>query len=264
MYTRVFLLLKFIRHHLRARSRFDLHSPFIYQFYKDILKDPVSYTEYTRVEHLRTAMRSHPGFIRMTDFGSKSSGSKWNKKIIRMRHVALHSSVSPAYGQLLFRIARFFKPETILELGTSLGISTSYLAMGNPKGKVITIEGCRETAELARINFDHLGLRNITQVTGNFDEILPEVLLKSGKIKLAFIDGNHRKEPTMSYFFQIVNHIDQDSVLIFDDIHWSQEMDQAWRMICSHESVKVSIDLFRMGIVFFSERLSKEDFILKL
>lgn len=181
-----------------------------------------------------------------------------------MRHVAVHSSVSPSYGQFLFRMARFFRPNIMLELGTSLGISTSYLAMGNPDGKVITIEGCRETAEIARINFEHLGLRNITQVSGNFDEVLPDVLKETGEIQFAFIDGNHRKEPTLNYFFQLLNHIDEDSVLIFDDIHWSEEMEEAWRMICSHDSVRVSIDLFRMGIVFFSERLSKEDFILQL
>ena len=263
MNSNILRLSRFLQHTYRTRSRFDLHSPFVYKFYKDILKDKTSFFEYKKVEHLRFAMLNHPGFIRMTDLGSKSTDIRWSKKVIRTRNVAQHSAVSPRDGQFLFRLSRYFKPETILELGTSLGISTSYLAIGNPESKVITVEGCPETADLARRNFDHLGLKNIRQIIGNFDEVLPGLLSETGKTKMFFIDGNHRKGPTLKYFSQILEHVEDDSVLILDDIHWSKDMEKAWEEIRNHPSVKVTIDLFQMGLVFFSERLSKEDFVLR-
>jgi predicted O-methyltransferase YrrM len=264
MYNKLVLFFRLLRHYFYSQSRFDLHSPFVFSFYKDVLKNNSNFPDYMRIEHIRKNMLGHPGFIRMTDLGSKSSDIKWDRRIIRTRKVAAYSTVSPVFGHFLFRVARFFKPETILELGTSLGISASYMALGNPDGKVITVEGCRETAEFARTNFEHLGLLNIEQIIGDFDDVLPGILSEKGKIKMFFIDGNHRKDPTMKYFFQILDHIDDDSVLILDDIHWSKGMEEAWKMICDHDSVKVTIDLFRMGVVFFSERLSKEDFIIRL
>ncbi len=251
-----------MQHSYRSRSPFDLHSPFVYKLYKDILKDKTIFLEYKKVENVRSSMLNHPGFIRMTDLGSKSTDIRWSKKVIRTREVARHSAVSPLYGQFLFRLARHFKPETILELGTSLGISTSYLAKGNPESKVVTVEGCPETADFARRNFEHLGLKNIRQIIGNFDEVLPGLLSETGKTKMFFIDGNHRKAPTLKYFSQILEYVADDSVLILHDIHWSKDMEQAWEEIRNHPSVKVTIDLFQMGLVFFSERLSKEDFIL--
>jgi predicted O-methyltransferase YrrM len=263
MNTKIARFSRFLQHSYHTRSRFDLHSPFVYKLYKEILQDKTSFFEYKEVENVRSAMMNHPGFIRMMDFGSKSTDIRWDKKVVRTRNVARHSAVSPRYGQFLFRLARHFKPESILEMGTSLGISTSYLATGNPESKVVTIEGCPETAEFARRNFEHLGLKNIRQIIGNFDEVLPRLLPETGKIKMFFIDGNHRKEPTLKYFSQILEYVGDDSVLILDDIHWSRDMEKAWEEIRKHPSVKVTIDLFQMGLVFFSERLSKEDFILR-
>jgi predicted O-methyltransferase YrrM len=150
----------------------------------------------------------------------------------------------------------------MLKLGTSLGISTAYLAMGNPHGQVTTIEGCPETAAAAANNFRILGLANIRQETGPFEEILPGLLGNLGNVDLFFIDGNHRKQPSLQYFHQCLQHIHDDSILILDDIHGSGEMEQAWDEIKQHPSVTLTIDLFRMGLVFFRKGLSREDFII--
>jgi len=170
--------------------------------------------------------------------------------------------MSLAYGQLLFRIARYFQPSVMVELGTSLGISTLYLAMGYPSGQITTIEGCQETSAMAKKNFQLLGLSNVKQFIGSFEDVLPIVLHDLGKVDLIFIDGNHRKGPTLQYFYQCLQHIHDDSVLILDDIHWSDEMEEAWNEIRLNPSVTITIDLFRMGLVFFRKGLSKEDFIL--
>jgi predicted O-methyltransferase YrrM len=256
-------LSSYLGHTYRTHSRFSLHSPFVYKFYKEILKDRTDFHEYGKIEAVRSQMLESPGFIKMNDLGSRAEDVRWCKKVVRTRMVARHSAVSPHHGQFLFRLARHLKPEKIVELGTSLGISTSYLAAGHPKGRIITIEGCSETADLARKNFEHLGLKNIHQVVGNFDDVLPGLLSEAGKATLFFIDGNHRKGPTLRYFSQLLEYIGDDSVIIFDDIHWSEEMEEAWKEIKKNPAVKVTIDLFQMGIVFFSPRLSKEDFILR-
>ena len=254
--------LSYISHRFKSRSGFDIHSPFVYQFYSKILNDRSFHDEFGTIEKLRSQLLKNRSVFEMTDLGSLGNEELSGNKNISVREVIRNSSVEPVYGRFLFRMARYFKPSVTLELGTSLGLSTLYLAMGNPQGHVTTVEGCPKTSEIAAKNFDILGLTNIDQITGPFEEVLPDLLKKIGEIGLIFIDGNHRKEPVIHYFYQCLQHIHDDSVIIFDDIHWSKEMEEAWKVIREHPSVTITIDLFRMGLVFFKEGLSKEDFIL--
>jgi predicted O-methyltransferase YrrM len=254
--------LRFLRHRIRAKSKFDLHSPFVYHLYSGILNDKTVYPEFRTIEKLRTRLLRDPGYIKMSDLGTGAGDIPWCHRIVPVKKVIKKSCVKPAFGQLLFRMARHFRPAVMVELGTSLGMSTAYLAMGNPQGQITTLEGCPETAAAAKKNFDHLGLRNVRQLTGSFEDVLPGLLNELGKVDLVFIDGNHRKKPSLQYFYQCLQHIHDDSVLILDDIHWSGEMQEAWKEIVGHPSVTLTIDLFRMGMVFFKKGLSKEDFIL--
>jgi predicted O-methyltransferase YrrM len=225
------------------------------------MSDKTVFREFRSIEKLRSRLLKDPGYIQMVDLGA-GAGEIPLYRIVPVRRLIRRSCVQPAYGRLLFRLARHFQPAVMVELGTSLGISTSYLAMGNPQGQITTIEGCQEIASAARKNFDHLGLSNILQVTGAFEDVLPGVLRNLGKVDLFFIDGNHREKPTLEYFHQCLQHIHDDSVLILDDINWSGGMEKAWKKIQDHPSVSITIDLFRMGLVFFRKGLSKEDFIL--
>ena len=256
-------LFRFLRHRIRAKSKFDLHSPFVYSIFSGILNDKTYYPEFLTIDRLRSRLLRDPGYIKMSDLGTGAGDIPWCHRIVPVKKVIKGSSIKPAYGQLLFRISRYFRPAVMVELGTSLGMSTAYLAMGNPQGQITTIEGCPETAAAARKDFDHLGLSNVRQLTGSFEDILPDLLKKLGKVDLVFIDGNHRKKPSLQYFYQFLQHIHNDSVLILDDIHWSGEMEEAWKDIQDHPSVTITLDLFRMGLVFFKEGLSKEDFILR-
>jgi predicted O-methyltransferase YrrM len=285
-------VIHYLRHRIRARSKYGLHSPFVFTIWSQILNDKSFHEEYRQIEKLRSQLLKDNTLINITDLGAgtgqKSSGIQHPASgiqhpasslqhpassiqhpasgplIVPVKDIVRRSCVNPAWGRLLFRMAGYFKPAVTVELGTSLGISTAYLAMGNPHGQVITIEGCPETAALAGNNFGILHLTNIRQETGPFEEILPGLLDKTGKVGLFFIDGNHRKEPSLQYFHQCLQHIRDDSVLILDDIHWSAEMEEAWEEIKQHPSVTLSVDLFRMGLVFFKEGLSREDFILHL
>lgn len=261
MDKRKFFIAPYITHLLRSGSKYDLHSPFIYKIYNEILKDKTNYAEYQIVETFRRKLMNDNRIILVQDSGAGANVPGKEAKLT-VRKIARNSSIQPDSGKLLFRLVRYFEPRTILELGTSLGVSTSYLALGNPLTDITSIEGSRETLDIARKNFKELAIKNIRVVHGLFDEILVSVLAELPVLDLVFFDGNHKKEPTLNYFYQCLQHRNRNSLFIFHDNHWSKGMEQAWREIRAHPSVTVTIDLFRMGLVFFNDDLSKEDFIL--
>ena len=168
------------------------------------------------------------------------------------------------FSQLFFRMVNYYQPQYIFELGTSLGITSSYMASALPSAKVVTMEGAPAVAAVAKSNFKKLSLSNIQVVEGNFDATLPSVLQSTPSVGLAFVDGNHRKGPTLQYFEQLLNKANDNSILIFDDIHWSREMEEAWASIQSHPRVTLTIDLFFIGIIFFrKEQKAKQHFIVR-
>ncbi len=163
------------------------------------------------------------------------------------------SSLKPKkYAQLLHRIVQYYKPQNSIELGTSFGITTSYLACANENGMVYTLEGAAAIAGIATKSFADLSLRNIELIQGDFEETMPALLAVLPKIDLAFIDGNHRKVPTLKYFRQLLDHSTPLTILIFDDIHWSAEMEEAWEQIKQETAVTLTIDLFFIGLVFIN------------
>lgn len=200
--------------------------------------------------------------IPITDFGA---GSRLNLSQERKVSAIAKSSLKPKkYSQLLFRMVNYFQPSFVLELGTSLGITSSYLASGNNNAKVITMEGSPHVAAIARKNFEWLQLKNISVIEGNFDETLPKLISSTQTADFVFIDGNHRKEPTIRYFEQLLPKISSNSIFIFDDIHWSKEMEEAWETIKQHDAVTLSIDLFFIGIIFFrKEQKEKQHFTIR-
>lgn len=215
-----------------------------------MLRDKKAYASYAGIEKIRMQLLGQRTAIAVTDFGAGSSIIKTNKRVVA--DIA-GSSLKPAkYGRLLFRMVHHYQPQTILELGTSFGITTSYLAAGNAHAKVHTLEGDASIAALARNTFMELGLKNIELREGEFSLCLPALLKDLDTIGLAFIDGDHRKGPTLEYFRQLLQHAGPSSILIFDDIHWSPGMEAAWEEIREDPLVTLSIDLFFLGIVFFS------------
>jgi len=164
---------------------------------------------------------------------------------------------------LLYRIIQFYKPKNILELGTSLGISTSYLAKADVNAQVFTFEGCPETAKIAEENFENQNIKNTSITLGDFNLTLTKKLKEIKTIDLAFIDGNHQEKPTVAYFKKCLEYANNDTIFVFDDIHWSDGMQNAWKYIKAHHSTTLTIDLFFVGIVFIKSELSKEDFTIR-
>jgi predicted O-methyltransferase YrrM len=214
------------------------------------------------IETLRSKLLKDETVLQVNDLGAGSMVNKSARRTIAS--ICRNTSKSKKLALLLHRIMRKYQPATVLELGTSLGISTAYLATGNPLAKIITIEGSSSVAEIARMNFAELDLKNIELKEGNFDDLIPAIVKKVANIDLVFIDGNHRQEPTLRYFELLMKISGPQTIIIFDDIHWSSEMELAWDTIKSDQRVRMTIDLFFVGIVLFREEFKiKQDFIIR-
>lgn len=232
------------------------HSPFVFGFIKQVLNDRATYPAYEKVESLRKKLINDKRMVSVEDLGAGTTTGAGHQRSISS--IATHAAKPPKYAQLLFRIARYYRSQQILELGTSLGLTSAYLAQANEKVKLLTLEGAPSIAELATHHFNQLGLENVEVVTGNFDQTLLPALEKLGRPDMVFIDGNHRKEPTLRYFQALLQRAGPETILIFDDIHWSREMEEAWGEICKNPAVQCSLDLFFIGIVFFREEFKEK------
>jgi predicted O-methyltransferase YrrM len=258
VYSRRQLLFKYLSHYFTASNGkgHGIHSPFVFDFVQKVLIDKRSFYAYSQIEKLRNRLLQDPTIIQVEDFGAGSAVTKNKSRTIS--DIVKYASKNEKMAQLIFRVANHYQPKTIVELGTSLGISSAYLASACPNAKLFTIEGSAAIASMASQNIQSLGLHNIEIITGNFDDSIANVIERAGKIDLAFIDGNHRKEPTLSYFAELLEHAHPLSIFIFDDIHWSEEMEQAWDFIKKNKRATLTIDLFFLGLVFF-----REDFKVK-
>ncbi|HEY9363744.1 MAG TPA: class I SAM-dependent methyltransferase [Chitinophagaceae bacterium] len=257
-------LLKYARYFITASNGkgHGIHSPFVFHFIQQVLNDKTNYPEYKMVEDLRHSLLKDSRVIFVKDLGAGSAITNSARRSVAS--IVKNAAKPPRYAQLLFRMVRFFKPANIIELGTSLGITTSYLALANAAASIITLEGAPMVIELAKKNFERLSIKNIQVVDGNFDEKLPPLIELSTKMDFVFIDGNHLQQPTERYFSWLLKKATNDTVLVFDDIHWSDEMEAAWKTIQQHPAVTATIDLFFIGIVFFRKEFrQKEHFIIR-
>ena len=256
----------FLKYRLSSETKYDIHSPFVFGLLTEVINDKKNYPAYNKVEALRQKLLKDDTLITVTDLGA---GSKKNNSTQRkVKDICRNAEKNKKYGQLLFRLTKHFNPSLIFDLGTSLGVTTLYLSEAAPSAGIISIEGCPQTASIAQKNFDEAHARNIQLVNANFDDALESLLEENHKPrttnhKLFFFDGNHRKKPTLQYFHQCLRFCGNNDVMIFDDIHWSEEMEEAWTAIKKHERVTVTIDLFFLGIVFFRKEQAKQDFVLR-
>jgi predicted O-methyltransferase YrrM len=258
----LFYLGRLLRYYFRARHKkgFGIHSPFAYQLVRNVFqnKSPVPYS---RIERLKTAIKGMDMKVPVSGHGAGSSYGSISE--ITIGHLLKRISVDAKYGQLLYRMVDYFKPKKILELGSGLGISTAYLALHEHNPEVHTIEASGVYAEIAQTNLQKIGANNVIVYNGFFSEKLPEVLAHLKSPDIVFFDGDHRKAATLEYFYLCKKHIHNETIFIFDDIHWSVGMEEAWQEIVNTPEVTLSVDIFRMGIIFFRKELTKQHFIIK-
>ncbi|MGG9960510.1 O-methyltransferase [Ferruginibacter sp. SUN106] len=249
MYSKFQLTKKYLHYYFTASNGkgHGIHSPFVFDFIINVLNDKKKYDCYNDIEKRRLELLNDATVIEVEDFGAGSSVIKTNARVVKK--IARSSLKPKKFSQLLFRMVQYYQPKTIVELGTSFGITTAYLASGNTNAQVSTCEGAKNIAHIAKQSFEQLNLKNIILTEGDFTTTLPPLLNQLQTIDLAFVDGNHRRLPTLDYFTQLLKVSTPSTILIFDDIHWSAEMEAAWNEIKQHPAVTLTIDLFFIGIV---------------
>lgn len=259
MYSSFQLACKYLQYYLSAANGkgHGVHSPFVYRFIDQVLNDKRQYPCYTEVEAIRTGLLEDRTSITVTDFGAGSAMINDHTRVVK--RVAQTSLKSAKYAQLMFRIVQYFKPENIIELGTSFGVTTSYMANGYPQSKIYSLEGAPSIAAIARQVFERQGLRQIELIEGRFADTLPGLLQKLQHVDLAYVDGHHQYAPTIEYFHWLKEKAGPQTVFIFDDIHWSSGMEKAWKVICDDPAVTRSIDLFFIGLVFFDPSFKEKE-----
>ena len=257
----ILFISRYFKYLFTAKSKYSAQAPFLYDFITKVVNQNSDDENCKNIESLRKELCKSEDTIKITDFGAGSHVN--NNKTRKVKDVAKNSAKNAKFGKLLYRIIQFCKPNNILELGTSLGISSLYLAKANQNSQVFTFEGCPETANIAEQNFKKLNASNINTTLGDFNKTLNSKLEEIKTIDLAFIDGNHQEKPTIDYFEKCLKYSNNDTIFIFDDIHWSEGMEKAWNYIKAHQKITLTIDLFFVGIVFIKSELSKENFTIK-
>jgi len=255
------LIFRYITYLFKAKNKHIAQAPFLYELITEVIEKKTEDYACQKIEKLRKELCNQDRTIKITDFGAGSTIN--NSKTRKVKDVARNSAKNAKFGKLLFRIIQFYKPKNILELGTSLGISTSYLAQANTNAKVFTFEGCPETAKIAQENFEKQNIKNTSITLGDFNVTLTEKLKEIKSIDLAFIDGNHQENPTINYFEKCLKYANNNTIFVLDDIHWSDGMENAWNYIKTHTRTTLTIDLFFVGIVFVKSELSKENFTIR-
>jgi len=264
MYSRFQLAVKYLDFYLHAFNSkgHGVHSPFVYDFIIHVLNGREEAAQFHDIEAYRKLLLKDNRVIPVQDFGAGSKGSKIRER--KLCAIAASDLKSGKFGRLFFRVAKYYHCKNIVELGTSLGTTAAYMSLSSPNCRVSTFEGAERISDIAEDFFESAGLKNITLIRGDFNQTLPGFLEETENIDLLYVDGNHRKEPTVNYFELFLEKANKDSIFIFDDIRWSEEMEHAWQRIKNHPSVTLSIDLFFVGIVFFrQEFLAKQDLLLR-
>ncbi len=252
---------RYLRHRLLGLSPHGIHSPFVFDLFNKVILDETPYYFYEDIESLRAKLSLDESVVSVTDFGT--GGQNHASRKLKVSFIAKNFLQGRKNAQLISRLVNHFKPSHILELGTSLGITTAYMALPHKNAEVITLEGCPETAKIAQQNFKSLGLKNIELICGEFEKSIPVALSRTNTLDFVYFDGNHQREATMKYFNDCLVQRTESSVFVFDDIHWSREMSEAWNEIKEHHDVNLSLDLFHVGLIFFRKGLPKQHFILK-
>lgn len=250
--------LKFL---FNSKNEHGVHSPFVFSLVTKCFYDKMKYPEYSILKNYRNSLLQNKSTIEVTDFGAGSRVFKSNKR--QISKIAKTAGISTQRAELLFRIVRYFHPETILEIGTSLGLATTALALGNKKAKITTLEGCANTVNQCQLQLQKFNINNVECVNTEFSSYLSNFQLPTSNFQLIYFDGNHSKKATIDYFELLLPTITNDSVWILDDIHWSKDMEEAWEIIKNHPKVTVTIDTFQWGIVFFRKEQEKEHFVIR-
>lgn len=250
----------YIKFLIKSTNQHGVHSPFVFNLVTKCFYDKKEQVAYKNILNYKKALLKNNSKLNVTDLGAGSQVMKHRERSVS--EIAKNAATTQYRAKLLYRIAKYLKPENILELGTSLGIATHAMHLGHPIADISTIEGCPNISAFTKEKFRIQQVNKATILTGDFKDEIKK--LTSNKYNLIFFDGNHQKEATLNYFKTLLQTVTNDSVFIFDDIYWSKGMTEAWEIIKKHPKVTVTIDTFFWGFVFFRTEQVREDFIIRV
>lgn len=256
-----FKIRSFITFLLASTNKHGVHSPFVYDLVTKCFNGKTNHSKIAAINKIQKSLYSNQNSITITDYGKGSSVFKSNER--KVSDIAKIAGINKKKSALLLRMVDYFNPQKILEIGTSVGLGTSVLSIGNPEAEIVTLEGCKNTADVATALFKTYQLNNIDLIVGNFNETLSSALTIK-QFDLIYFDGNHQKEPTLHYFNQCLKTVHNNSIFIFDDINWSPEMQQTWEEIKNHPRVTITINTFFWGMVFFRKEQKKQHFTIRV
>lgn len=252
--------ISFLNFLIKSKNQHGVHSPFVYNLVTKCLYDQKSYKDYEIIKEYRNNLISTKTSIEIEDFGSGSK--KFKSNIREVSAIAKTSASSLKKAFLLHRLVKYLDAKNILELGTAAGIGSAALATGNNSAKVVSVEGSQQLAVFSKKELANFGINNVEVINAEFSSALTE--LKNHQWDLIFFDGHHDQVATVNYFETLLPSAHHNTVMIFDDIYWSEGMQKAWKTISNHPKITVSIDTFHFGIVFFRREQTKEHFYIRL
>ena len=238
-----------------------IHSPFVFNLITKVFRNKINPDVVFNIEKIRQMMISDKRLINVNDYGSGTEGTRGTLR--KITEIKKHSTIPKRYGLLLAALSREFGKPGMIAVGTSLGLSPLYLAAGSPDVTVHLIESHPEILEIVKDNIVSSEPGNISLYTGKFEEALAEIANKGIKPGLFFIDGDHSNEKMLRYFKKVAEMGDRNSLIVLNDINGSAEMGETWKKIKKHEKVSLTVDIFRMGLVFFREGVSRFDYIIR-
>ena len=235
----------YIRHWLLAVGKHSLHEPFIFELFDKVIAGPEMDDEFSAIEDIRKSYFCYNEKINLSTLGAPSLQGKRS-----LHQIARFGGTPSHYAQILYRLLNFSESMKVIELGTSLGLTSLYLAWDD-NVSLKTLEGDPVLIQESSALFERMKKTNIEIIQGNIDHTLKEACNKLGSVDMAYFDANHSYEPTLRYFNQIFPFLHERSILVLDDIHWSREMSRAWEDLRADSRVTLSVDLFQMGLIFF-------------
>ena len=254
----LFKIKSYIKFLLSGTSKYSVHSPFLHHFIQEVLDHKGVFYCFPAIELVRKKVSQDKRTIKKLDLGAGSSYAFKNE--IPIYQILKQEQSSPKKAKLLFKMVNYFSPEKVLEMGTSLGFTTAYLANARKRNKVLSVEADKQKCEMASITIKSLGIKNVKIINSSFSDLIEKA--KHWHFNFIYFDGNHTEKATLSYFNWAIENVCEKDVFVFNDIYWSKAMHNAWRKIVNHEKPTLTLDLFSLGIVFFNPNLSKQHFKL--
>ena len=250
MRDKLFSIQKYLMHWLRAkRGGHGIHSPFVYRLCEEVIYSKEVFYDFEKLEQIRSELLEDKRSLCIKDLGAPSKTFKGHER--RVCDIASRGISSAKQSQLLYKLINYLGCKTGIELGSSIGLNSLYLAGAMPKGRVYSLEGNASVLNIAKGLAAKTQTNHLFFVEGHFDQTLPTLLTKLDQVDFVYLDGNHTKEATLRYFELLLPKMTRDSVFVLDDIYWSPDMHRAWKEVCAHARVTLSLDLFYLGILFF-------------